>query len=535
MRLRALLLVAVLLLVGGPAHAQSHFRDAIKGAVRGSTFEEVVAWSDAQFAKRATIGRYVRWGGSVLLGAAFVYTALDWFYNELKRETGTPLDTWYHWGDMPPIIWAGTNPDKFANEQDWYQYLRSVTLSTSCWVTPLVRFIPREYSWTQDKVEIYFYYHPSGPLLKVADLFYTSNALEQGRQEGLRMWRSHLNGNEPCSNWNKSRPPLSEWLQSHPDATRALRDQVLVPYVESQPIGSPLAPYPGVRLEPTPNPNQWTDNPFTRPDIDTDGDGYPDSVEWEEANRRGVPWPDLINDPNVYPHPQADPDGDGFTTGEEISLGTDPYDPASSPARRPRPRTDTDGDGWPDEEEMTQGTDFRDPNSKPLGTPPLQDTDGDGVPDAEEIGRGTDPANPEDKPEKEEEWPGGPPPGRIEPVQLPEVPTEEKKEIPSDLIQRVGQQWSEKVTQRVRERLRELQETARQRFPFALVSALRMDIQQGSASCSWSVPIGPFTGQLNICDTPFWQTAASFRPVLAGLLWLTVALAIIRRGLDVQA
>ena len=71
-----LLLVLALVGAGGPVLAQSHFKDAVKGAVQGSTLDEVIAWSNARFARQAAIGRYVRWGGTILLGSALI--ARDW-------------------------------------------------------------------------------------------------------------------------------------------------------------------------------------------------------------------------------------------------------------------------------------------------------------------------------------------------------------------------------------------------------------------------------------------------------------------------
>jgi hypothetical protein len=111
-----LLLVLSLLGAGGPALAQSHFKDAVKSAVAGSTLDEVIAWSDAQFARAATIGRYVRWGGTILLGSALIAAGLDYFYNYLRRETGTSLDQWVNWsGGVPEPVWSGrSEPDNAA-------------------------------------------------------------------------------------------------------------------------------------------------------------------------------------------------------------------------------------------------------------------------------------------------------------------------------------------------------------------------------------------------------------------------------------
>ena len=94
---KALLLVALLLLAGGPVYASDHFRQAIRETVTGMTLDEIIQWSDRQFRRRAILGRYVRWGGAIVIGSALVYTALEYFYNQLRQQTGTPLDDWYHW------------------------------------------------------------------------------------------------------------------------------------------------------------------------------------------------------------------------------------------------------------------------------------------------------------------------------------------------------------------------------------------------------------------------------------------------------
>jgi hypothetical protein len=68
--------------------------------------------------------------------------------------------------------------------------------------------------------------------------------------------------------------------------------------------------------------------------------------------------------------PPVDSDGDGLDDDEELSYGTDPYDP------------DTDNDGLTDGEEVSNGTDPNDP-----------DTDGDGIIDGDEVTSDSDPNN----------------------------------------------------------------------------------------------------------------------------------------------
>jgi hypothetical protein len=72
--------------------------------------------------------------------------------------------------------------------------------------------------------------------------------------------------------------------------------------------------------------------------------------------------------------PNADPDGDGLTNGEEADLGLDPADP------------DTDHDGLWDGDELQAGTD-----------PKNGDTDGDTYLDFDELETGHDPLNADDR------------------------------------------------------------------------------------------------------------------------------------------
>jgi len=487
-----LLLVVALLGAGGPALAQSHFKDAIKGAVQGSTLEEVIAWSDAQFAKRAAVGRYVRWGGSIIVGSALVYTALNWFYNEARRQTGTSLDRWYFWS--APLVAHCRDPWMRLSNGDYYCN-QVVVLDNACRQAGLYSFV-------------------SGPsyeaLLRTYASRHYTNASFAFTMEGARCGDWSVGRGVPALVLLSQRPPLSEYLRTNPDAATALRDQVVAPYIQAHPIGSPSNPYPGVRLEPLPNPNQWTDNPFTRPDIDTDGDGWPDSIEWKEANRRGVPWPDVINNPQVYPDPNADYDGDGWTNLEELRMGTDPFDPNSHPKTR-RPWVDSDGDGYPDWQEIEAGTDPHDPQSRP-DAPPAEKPD-------------------------EAEWPGGPPPVRPDPVNLPEVQIPEKKDLPRlQDWDNVAESWKRNVQDRVAQRYRELQNVLREKFPFGiLVMAQSRGVSIGSAQCVFTFEIAGQSALVSPCDTPVFQFMEGFRPVWLGLLLLGFTYAVIRRGLDVQS
>ncbi|WP_366730816.1 hypothetical protein [Thermus scotoductus] len=461
------------------------------------TLDEIIQWSNAQFRRQATIGRYVRWGGAIILGSALVYTALDYFYNSLQAQTGTSLDTWYNWQPFDILVESGPSCVNFDQDHS-YRY-RVVSSGISYFVT--VNF-SRGVPCTPD----------SSLRLALQEIDKRNPPAGRWVLNPTINGRKYLAGRVPESG---VRPALTDWLQSHPDAVDGVK-QAVTRYVDSNPVGSPSSPYPGVQLEPVPNPNQWTDNPFTRPDIDTDGDGWPDPVEWREANRRGVPWPDLINNPQAYPDPNGDPDGDGYTNLEEVQQGTDPYDPASRPVRRSptSPRVDTDGDGYSDEEEIRKGTNPNDPASYP-NTPPEQ--------------------QPEENP-NEPQWPGGPPPGRIDPVQLPEVEQVGREKLPEwGKLNPLAEAWRQQVVDRVSQKFAELQNILKDRFPFGIVAGIRQRVSFANAQCAIQLSLPPVgTLAVDICNTPVWQLATSFRPVLAGLVWVAFGFAAIRRALDVQ-
>ena len=287
-----------------------------------------------------SLARYVRWGGAIVIGATAVLTALDWFYNEAKKTTGTSLDDWWNWeedphfpapqGDPPYdlefVCWGGASSSNAAG----YDYYLGRPTSTTAQSYRAV------YSWD------------GGSLTKIAS---------RRPIEDARAYAESL-----C----QGRPPLPDWIQDHPDATDGVK-QALGDYVTSNDPSSFSDPWPGIQLDPPPTGNQWWDNPFFNPYEDTDGDGWPDWFEWDVGA-------DPSN-PGSQPYPGGDPDGDGYDNAAERDAGTDPTDPNSRPGVDQD--QDTDGDGLKDSADPCPN----DPNNQ---CQPEEEENPDEIPDPSE-------------------------------------------------------------------------------------------------------------------------------------------------------
>lgn len=103
--------------------------------------------------------------------------------------------------------------------------------------------------------------------------------------------------------------------------------------------------------------------------LDEDGDGLPDELERSEFG----------TDPS-----KADTDGGGVNDLDEITRGTDVFDPADD-VEESREGIDSDGDGMPDEWEDEHGFDKEDPSDAG------EDADEDGLTNLGEYQEGTDP------------------------------------------------------------------------------------------------------------------------------------------------
>ncbi len=424
------------------------FVQAAEDAIQGFTLDEVIAWSDAQFAKRVAWGRYVRYGGTLLLASSLVLSALDWFYNQAKQTTGTSLDTWWNMPDGSPSQCLYPLPS-------WYLSGRQV-VECAC-------------HSDASGADFYIVYETNIGYRLVAydgvnnpSNVYGPQTLAQVRQVASQYCPA-----------TATRPPLPDWIQSHPDAADGVK-QAVTDYIGDQDAQGNIPqsfgqPLPGMQLDPAPTGNQWWDNPFFNPLEDSDGDGWPDWFEWDTGS-----------DPSnaaSQPLPSGDPDGDGYDNATERDAGTDPTDPSSRPDVGQD--QDTDGDGLKDSADPCP----TDPNNMCE-----QDQNPDQVPD---------PSMP-----------------TLTPVDLPafDTPT-----LP-DLAGRF-----DPLRQNFQQRLGNLWQVLQDRFPVGMAKWVPSPPSVGGGTCDMHVqlqiPDLP-PADVDICNNPVMQWAASTgrRLVLASLM-----------------
>jgi len=208
----------------------------------------------------------------------------------------------------------------------------------------------------------------TNPLDSCDSLGGTPSASSDCDNDGLALSEELAAGTDP-EDADTDGDTISDGQEINPDGTDPLDDC-------SNSGGTPLpdSDCDSDGLDQTEEATAGTD-PF---DPDTDGDGITDG---QEINTDGTDPLDDCSSVGGTPLPSSDCDGDGLSTSEEATAGTDPDN------------RDTDNDGVDDGQEViTDGTDPLDPCSSAGGSPPADsDCDGDGLSLSEEAVLGTDP------------------------------------------------------------------------------------------------------------------------------------------------
>ncbi|WP_456477053.1 thrombospondin type 3 repeat-containing protein [Oceanithermus sp.] len=460
-RLLIALVVAGALLVPAYAHRppapnfprSAGFVQAAEYSIRGFTLDEVIAWSDAQFAKRVAWGSFVRYAGTAIFASSLIYAGLEWFYDQAKQSTGTSLDSWWNMAGGPYSDWmwviTGGYCDDYFHAYIWTYVCPNCQSREvgggSCPPTPALSvgeqaILNREgtladYQWV-DSDQL------GGPV----------QVIPAGGGQPWTVGAAYV---------RIGRPPLPDWIQAHPDAADGIK-QALTNYIKNQDSQNNIPqtfgqPIPGVTLDPEPTGNQWWDNPFFDPMEDTDQDGWPDWFEWDTGSNP--------SNAGSQPLPTADPDGDGYDNASERDAGTDPTDPNSRP--------DVDQD---------------------------QDSDGDGLKDSADPCP-NDPLN-QCQPDNNEQTPE------------PETPTLTPVDIPSFEMPTMPDVASrfDPLKQNFQQRLDDLWDVLQDRFPVGMSRWIPVPPSVSGGSCDMSItlqiPDLP-SAQVDICDNPVMQWAAT--------------------------
>lgn len=347
----AALVAAAVLLVPSVGHAQAG-ATAVHGAARTYTTAEVLEMAGLRTVERTVSwGTIMRFAGGMVVAGSLIYSALDWFYDQAQQSTGTDLDTWEATPVPPQVEWSEVNAYTFVTSVAWRDSYEAYAAAYGAPCTELTGLRATSTYASGGKYtaysalnrntgtiwQRYTYDQPSQAAAiqtakSVAEVYYDA-------------WTA-ANCAEPQD--------LEDFLLTSPQAVDAVRTQVMPRYVDHLRDQTSAWPYTyaepygagaGISIDPAPNQNQWYDNPYANPQLDTDGDGFADWEEWVAGTNPNNP-----NEyPTVSPNPATDTDGDGWSDADEAAAGTDPNDPDDYPAGSPAPAPDTDADGIPDQ------------------------------------------------------------------------------------------------------------------------------------------------------------------------------------------
>ncbi len=455
-----------------PASNLTLVRDTVSSTIAGYTLDEIIAWSDAQFTRTISWGRYVRYGGTLILAGSLIYAALDWFYQQALQTTGTSLDDWYFSGSALAEVSDGFP----CNQDDLGLYYGARFVYTGPNFSGGGTDCDRDWRSPSEATE--------GVKRYIESVFDSHNYPYSG-------WRSSsscpITDNTDCAFvLVADRPSLPDWLQSNPDATDGVK-RAVTDYIDQYPEW-PVTfdePLPGLSFSPVPNGNQWLDNPFFDPLLDTDNDGWPDWFEY-----------DLYSDP-------------------------------SNPASQPPSTADPDNDGYDNATERDAGTDPTDPNSRPdVGVD--QDSDGDGIKDSAD----PCPSDPTNSCQPEEDTQDEVIPDPIEPSLSPvDLPQFDQPALP-DISSRFDQ-----IEANFRDGLDSLWSSLQDRFPFGMARWIPVPPSVGGSSCDMSItlqiPDLP-SAQVDICNNPVMQWAATVgRQLVLVSLMVGFLFAVARRASSV--
>ncbi|TDE84656.1 thrombospondin type 3 repeat-containing protein [Deinococcus sp. S9] len=471
--------------------------------------------------KALPVGRFFRSPAGIFVASSLVSASLQWFYNELKRQSGTALDDWWNQADSSsPVPGAPPLPQSMFNQVDIYPsgpakpcYSGSDLVGWAApgrggsagnsWVGVFTisldeaRMIPPKWNLSTYRIEW--------------------GDANQWLDYSLNVLCGPVTAPEPQKPLDSVLPKpgvadavrniAADFLQAHPEAGPA--------YIfKSNPDGSQMYTPDGRRVNL--NPNEYADNPYLDPSLDTDGDHYTDA---DEASQGSDP-----DDPNSIPNGKpyvrrvtttttTNPDGSTTkTTTTEYSDGskkvvkvTVKKEEIKNPDGSTTTRTTT-----------TTETQYFKPDGSPDGPPDVK----------QKVEEETTP--PEEQPKDEEtcKAKGG--------TWQNSTCTMPQKETPpdGDLSAPEGFKLPDlsKLRTNFDANAQKLADEVKNKLPFGISAKWFPRPSSVAANCpEWPVTLGILEMTFRPCDTKVAQDAHSIvRPVLAGILTIMFGIAAAR-------
>lgn len=236
----------------GVSFSLAEIESSIPGAIKGSP--------------KATLGgaaRYVKWGGTVVVGAVLVKEALDWMAEEGAEWNAEQLRKWWlSNGEPPPFPPTSTGrleqKTTFTNES-------CVNANAAYGIYVGDVYGAPEYDLMQ--------LNNLGGLTRAGSYKSLTEAKSAMKAQCTYQTLGQLAQTVPSVPQDVVNI-VNEYMRKHPDRART-----------------------GITFAPdAPNDNQWYDDPYANPADDSDKDGVTDVVEWEQRDKGGD-----LNDPKVKP------------------------------------------------------------------------------------------------------------------------------------------------------------------------------------------------------------------------------------------
>lgn len=220
-------------------------------------------------------GKFIKYGGNYFIAAGMLKDALDWLDAKGQLATDANIKRWYD-GRVP------NSPYTFPPSWDFPNYRAPGDATAVGAPSPCYADNGTILNWTQ-------VYSNGGTMHGVLQYSPRYGEVSQSYGNYPNSTLSQYVKDHTCG--PRPEQSLNDFLNESPGSAANLK-RWLGDYIEAHP--NQLRP----NLTPPPNENEWEDNPYIDKTADSDKDGVPDYVEWEDYRRGGKGDP---NDPAKKP------------------------------------------------------------------------------------------------------------------------------------------------------------------------------------------------------------------------------------------